>query len=68
MKKLFPIHAAILFSIALWAQKSDAQGIAQKYPLDNNIESHPSVIFASGFENGFEEWDRYNPKVSEILG
>ena len=41
-------------------------GIALKYPGDVNIESHPEVLFASGFEEGFSGWTRYNEKVSVI--
>lgn len=43
------------------------KGIASQYPGDKDIESHPSVIFASGFENDFEGWSRFNTNVSEIL-
>ncbi len=43
------------------------KGIASQYPGDKDIESHPSVIFASGFENDFEGWSRYNTDVSKIL-
>ncbi len=42
-------------------------GLAAKYPGDVGIERHKSVIFASGFENGFTGWSRHNPKVSTII-
>lgn len=43
------------------------KGIAQKYPNDRNIQSHRAVIFASGFENGFEGWTYHNNKISQII-
>ncbi len=42
-------------------------GIAGRYLYDENIQKDPAVIFASGFENGFEGWSSFNRKVSEIL-
>lgn len=44
-----------------------ANPLARNYPNDENIDSDPAVIFASGFENGFENWDSYNTNVSEII-
>lgn len=34
-------------------------GIAAQYPHDRGIEGHPSVIFASDFENEFRGWTRW---------
>lgn len=42
-------------------------GIAKSYLHDKNIQSNPAVIFASGYENGFEGWSAFNEKVSEIV-
>jgi hypothetical protein len=42
-------------------------GIAARYPGDRGIERDPAVLFASGFENGFEGWTHHNPKVSTIV-
>lgn len=42
-------------------------GIAQSYLNDENIQSDLSVLFASGFENGFEGWSNFNDKISEII-
>ncbi len=44
------------------------QGLAAKYPCDKGIESDPAVIFASGFEDGFEKWTRFrNRPVVKIV-
>lgn len=42
------------------------EGLASQYPGDANIKEDSKVIFASGFEDGFEGWTKYNDKVSEI--
>ena len=38
-----------------WAQEA-SEGIAAGFPGDVGIEKHPAVLFASGFEDGFEGW------------
>ncbi len=43
------------------------EGIAKNYVNDKNIQSNPAVIFASGFEDGFEGWTAFNEKVSKIV-
>ena len=43
------------------------EGIATEYAGDKGIDEHPDVIFASDFENDFEGWSKFNPKVSQIL-
>ena len=42
-------------------------GLAARYPGDVGIEKDKSVIFASGFENGFRGWSSRNQKVSSIV-
>lgn len=32
------------------------EGLAMAFPNDAGIEQHPTVLLASGFENGFEGW------------
>ncbi len=49
------------------ASGKNQEGIAKNYLHDKNIQSNPAVIFASGFENGFEGWTAYNEKISEII-
>ena len=43
------------------------RGLAENYLNDVNIQSDPAVIFASGFENGFEGWSTFDQNVSEII-
>ncbi len=42
-------------------------GIAAKYPGDVGIERDPAVIFASGFESGFDGWTRTNARILTIV-
>jgi hypothetical protein len=42
------------------------QGLAAQYPGDQGLMSNKHVIFASGFESGFDGW-KHNNKVSEII-
>jgi len=44
-----------------------AAGIAARYPGDQGIERDPAVIFASGFESGFEGWTRPNKRICAIV-
>ena len=37
-------------------------GIAAKYPLDRGVVADPQVIFASGFENGFQGFTSFRHK------
>jgi hypothetical protein len=41
-----------------WAEEAreEGEGLAAGFPGDVGIEAHPAVLFASGFENGFEGW------------
>lgn len=47
-------------------QESSETGIAARYPGDRDIEEHTSVIFASGFEKGLQQWSEYDTAVSTI--
>jgi hypothetical protein len=42
-------------------------GLAAKYPGDKGIEKNPAVIFASGFEEGFDGWTEYKENISVIV-
>lgn len=44
-----------------------SSGIASAYQGDTDIAKDPDVIFASGFEEGFNGWTKYNQKVSEVV-
>lgn len=41
-------------------------GLSQNYPGDQGIDSDPSVIFHSDFENGMSGWSWYNKDTSLI--
>ncbi len=44
----------------------EGDGIASQYPRDRNIQEHPSVIFASGFENNFQGWTYVDEEATII--
>lgn len=46
---------------------SNGEGLAGQFPGDDGIIDHPSVLFASGFENEFDGWTKYNLNVSVIV-
>jgi hypothetical protein len=41
-------------------------GLAAKHPGDAGLAGEPAVLFASGFEQGFDGWTRSNRKVCAI--
>ncbi len=76
MLRLLAPLITFLLTANVWAQTSQnnsltenkvEEGIAKEYLNDDNIQSHPAVLFASGFEDDFEGWNSYNQKVSEII-
>lgn len=59
---------AILTACSLQpVQEETGNGLAQNYLNDKNIQSDNAVLFASGFEDGFEGWSYFNNEVSEII-
>ncbi|MBL8860943.1 MAG: hypothetical protein JNK02_02945 [Planctomycetes bacterium] len=42
------------------------RGIAARYPGDGGIAHDPAVLFASGFEQGFEGWTSVNTRIASI--
>ena len=63
MKKNYCLFLIIFIVSGLTAQNKPAAhkemeqtdtGIASRYRYDEDIQKDPSVIFATGFENGFE--------------
>ena len=60
--------ASSLYSDEPEKEKEIQKGIAAAFPFDAAIQRHPAVIFASGFENGFQGWtlDGRDRKISSI--
>lgn len=46
--------------------KSPRTGLAARYTNDAELARDPAVLFASGFERGFEGWSRTNTNVCAI--
>ena len=44
-----------------------ASGLAAKYPEDKGIAADPAVLFANGFENGFEGWSKTNKRICTLV-
>lgn len=61
-----------LIVLPLLLQESSAaatppvEGIAARYPLDAGIARDPAVLYASGFEDGFDGWTRVNRKIAVL--
>ncbi|GAH59978.1 unnamed protein product [marine sediment metagenome] len=57
---LVVLYFSVLPAVVCCAEHAEVkQGLASKYPGDKGIENDASVIFASGFEDGFEKWTRF---------
>ncbi len=58
----------VFVTLSFGAEEAKTEkSLAEKYPGDKGIEKDPAVLFASGFEKGFEGWSEYNEKISIIL-
>lgn len=64
------IGALIVLPLLLQQASAPAPGtagIAARYPLDAGIARDPGVLFASGFEDGFEGWTRVDRKIAALV-
>lgn len=43
------------------------EGLAARYPGDKGIDKDSRVLFATGFEDGFEGWTRTNAKICTLV-
>ena len=46
----------VLLGCSVVCAQEAQEGLAAGFPNDVGIEQHPAVLFASGFENGFDGW------------
>ncbi len=70
MTTLSGVLCFVLLLVCSIAWAEDVQeGLASGFPNDVGIAEHPAVIFASGFENGFDGWtlDARDRRISSIV-